>query len=182
MTHQAEEERGCYSRRRFLLMGGSVAAATVFLSAFPESAMGAKMPALLARYPRKKIVKLSQLRNDVPVEFKYPYDDPVHSASFLVKLGVRAGGGVGPEGDIVSFNALCTHMGGPLMGKYKKDHRAVGPCPIHLTTFDLTRHGMVIAGHATESLPQIVLEVKGDDIYATGVMGLIYGRDNNLRP
>jgi arsenite oxidase small subunit len=46
---------------------------------------------------------------------------------------------------------------------------------LHLTTFDLTRHGMVISGHATESLPQIVLEVQGDDIYAVGVQGLVYG-------
>ena len=34
---------------------------------------------------------------------------------------------------------------------------------------------MVISGHGTESLPQIVLEVQGDDIYAVGVMGLVYG-------
>ena len=34
---------------------------------------------------------------------------------------------------------------------------------------------MVVSGHATESLPQIVLEINGDDIYAVGVMGLVYG-------
>ena len=55
-----------------------------------------------------------------------------------------------------------------------------GPCPTHLTTFDLTRHGIVIAGHATESLPQITLEVQGDDIYASGVLGLVFGRRDNL--
>lgn len=55
-----------------------------------------------------------------------------------------------------------------------------GPCPIHLTTFDLTRHGMVVSGHATESLPQIVLETEGDDIYAVGVMGLLHNYASNL--
>jgi arsenite oxidase small subunit len=49
-----------------------------------------------------------------------------------------------------------------------------------LTTFDLTKHGMVAAGQATESLPQIVLETNGDDIWATGVMGLIFGYHSNL--
>ena len=39
---------------------------------------------------------------------------------------------------------------------------------------------MVVAGQATESLPQIVLEAKGDEIWATGVMGLIYGYHSNL--
>ena len=55
----------------------------------------------------------------------------------------------------------------------------MGPCPSHLSTYDLTRHGMVVAGHATEGLPQVLLETRGDDIYAVGVMGLIYGFSNN---
>ena len=60
-----------------------------------------------------------------------------------------------------------------------KDYKILGPCPLHLTTFDLRRHGMVVAGHATQSLPQLVLEVDGNDIYATGILGLIYGKCNN---
>jgi arsenite oxidase small subunit len=98
----------------------------------------------------------------------------------LVKLGVPAGGGVGPQQDIVAFSTLCTHMGGPLAGQYRGQHKVLGPCPFHLTTFDLTKHGMVVSGQATESLPQIVLETRGDDIWATGVMGLIYGYHSNL--
>ena len=65
-------------------------------------------------------------------------------------------------------------------GTYKAEHQVFGPCPLHLTTFDLTRHGMVVAGHGTESLPQIVLEAAGDDIYAVAVMGLIYGYAHNV--
>ena len=49
-----------------------------------------------------------------------------------------------------------------------------------MTTFDLTRHGMVVSGHATESLPQIVLEIVGDDIFAVGAQGLIYGYSANV--
>ncbi len=98
----------------------------------------------------------------------------------LAKLGVPAGGGVGPDQDIVAFSTLCTHMGGPLAGTYRGQYKVLGPCPFHLSTFDLIKHGMVVAGQATESLPQIVLEVKGDEIWATGVMGLIYGYHSNL--
>jgi arsenite oxidase small subunit len=39
---------------------------------------------------------------------------------------------------------------------------------------------MVVAGHATESLPQVVLEVEGGDIYAKGILGLVYGKRDNL--
>jgi len=70
--------------------------------------------------------------------------------------------------------------GGPLGGQYRAQYRILGPCPFHLTMFDLTKHGMVAAGQATESLPQIVLEVSGDDIWAKGVMGLIFGYHANL--
>ena len=175
-------ERPCLSRRQFLLTSGGVTATTVFLSFLPGVSRAQAVPAKLAKYPRKKIAKLSRLKTDVPVIFKYPHDD-LYSLNFVVKLGVPAGGGVGAKKDVVAFNTLCTHMGGDLSGlkkTYLKEHKIVGPCPLHLTTFDLTRHGMVVAGHATESLPQVVLEVKGDDVYATGVLGLVYGKRDNL--
>ncbi|MFQ5691815.1 MAG: arsenate reductase (azurin) small subunit, partial [Nitrospinota bacterium] len=110
---------------------------------------------------------------------QYSWKDP-YSSAMLVKLGVPAAGGVGPQKDVVAFSTICTHMGGPLQGTYKKAHKILGACPFHLSTFDLTHHGMVAAGQATESLPQVRLEVRGDDIYATGVMGLIYGYHSNL--
>ena len=59
--------------------------------------------------------------------------------------------------------------------------KALGPCPLHLTTFDLTRHGIFISGQAYQSLPQVLLELEGDDIYAVGMFGLIYGRFDNLQ-
>ncbi|MFQ5434838.1 MAG: arsenate reductase (azurin) small subunit, partial [Anaerolineae bacterium] len=63
------------------------------------------------------------------------------------------------------------------------DVSIAGPCPLHWSTFDLTRHGMVISGHATQGLPQIMLETDGDDIVATGVLGLLYGYyDNRVDP
>lgn len=173
--HGDEPERLCMSRRDFLLSGGAV----VSLAALgvPGLADASPLQALRATYPRQRVGRLSSLASGKPVQFKYPYPNV---DNILVKLGAPAGGGVGGELDVVAFNLQCTHMGGPLHGSYKAQHQVLGPCPLHLTTFDLTRHGMVVAGHGTESLPQIVLETAGDDIYAVAVMGLIYGYAHNV--
>ncbi len=161
------------SRRAFLIGTG----ATLIWIALP----GCRGRVGLERisYPRKAIGKLSELRVGAPVVFHYPFDHP-SAMNFLVRLTEPAGGGVGPERDVVAFNSVCTHQGGPLAGRFRADGVA-GPCPLHWTTFDLTRHGMVVSGHATQGLPQIVLETEGDDIVATGVQGLIFGYESNGR-
>ncbi len=175
---QSESVVPCVTRRRFLMASGGVTATSMILSALPG--MVGELHAEVVEYPRKKIAKLSDLKPDTPFNFNYPDKDPLHSFSFLVKLGAPAGGGVGADKDIVAFSALCSHMGGMLAGAYRGEDKIAGPCPLHLTTFDLTKHGMVVAGHATESLPQVVLDLEGDDIYATGILGLIYGKRDNL--
>ena len=180
MKSDQAQERPCMTRRQFLLASGSVTLTTVFLPSIPGLLGRAEaVPATLTKYPKKKVGKLSALKTDEPVYFNYPFED-IYSQNMLVKLGAPASGGVGSEQDIVAFSTLCTHMGGPLAGRYKSQEKVLGPCPLHMTTFDMTRHGMVVAGHATESLPQVVLEVRGDIIYATGILGLVYGKRNNL--
>ena len=178
--HAQSGERLCLSRRGFLLASGTAVSVTL-LEGPLSVALGQGAALQRATYPRARIGRVSQLKADQPVTFQYPWKD-ANSTNMLVKLGTPAGWGVGPDADIVAFSTLCTHMGGPLAGQYRAQHKIVGPCPLHLTTFDLTRHGMVVAGQATESLPQIVLETKGDEIWATGVMGLIYGYHSNLAP
>lgn len=180
-AHSADrhEDRLCMSRRDFLLNSG-LAVSMVALGAIPGLSLAAGAPrfALKADYPRQKIGSLSALKAGQPVQFNYPYPNV---QNILVKLGAPAGGGVGPDADVVAFNQQCTHMGGPLHGSFKAQYQVMGPCPLHLTTFDLTRHGMVVSGHATESLPQIVLETEGDSIYAVGVLGLVYGFSTNVK-
>lgn len=165
---------GCWSRRQFLFAGGSVAGAGLLAGFLAGQGLGLRF----ASHPRRLVGRVSELVEGIPKLFQYPNKD-AHSASMLVKLGVAAHGGVGPQEDIVAFNTLCTHQGGLLDGRYDHRYRVVGPCPLHLTTFDLTRHGMVVSGHATEGLPQVVLETAGKEIYAVGVMGLIYGYHDN---
>ena len=164
--------RACASRRDFLLAGGSI----VTLAAVPGALRAAPISAVRAAFPRARIGRFAALRVGAPVVFTYPYPG---IRNLLVKLGAPAGGGIGVAMDVVAFNLRCTHLGGPLDGTYQAEHQVLGPCPLHLTTFDLTRHGMVVSGHATESLPQIVLDSDGDDIHAIGVQGLVWGRSSN---
>ena len=169
--------------RRQFLFGASAA---VTLLAMPrwmvQRGMPAQVQAQVAEFSPQVIAKVSELKTGDVVAFNYPWEH-ANSANFLVKLGQPAGGGVGPDQDIVAFNSFCTHQGGPLAGKFNTEVGVAGPCPLHWTTFDMSRHGMVVSGHATLGLPQILLEADGDDIVATGVMGLIFGYyDNSVDP
>ena len=173
----AETHPCLLNRRSFLLMGG-IATAVVMVGI--PGLSEAQTPAVVATYRRKFITKLSSLKVDEPFDFEYP-DEGQYAESILVKLGGEAGGGIGPDRDVVAFNYTCTHQGGPLQDTYQAADKALGPCPLHLTTFDLTRHGIFISGQAYQSLPQVLLELEGDDIFAVGMFGLIYGRFDNLQ-
>jgi len=166
------------NRREFMLCGttAAIAVSTISLSLFPGSAK-----ARVVGYPRKKIGQLSQLKDNQLVGFSYPDDK---AQNFLVKMGgAKAGGGLGSQRDVVAFSYVCTHQGGSMAGTYKAvgSHRVMGQCPLHLSTYDLTRHGIIVSGQAYQSLPQVLLELEGDDIYAVGVMGLLHGRHDNLQ-
>ena len=170
--------RKCLMNRRQVLLTGGIATTMVMVGI--PGAPEAQTPAVISTYPRKFIAKLSELKTDEPFDFEYP-DEGEYAESILVKLGQKSGGGIGPDADVGAFNYTCTHQGGPLQGTYKAADKALGPCPLHLTTFDLTRHGIFISGQAYQSLPQVLLELDGDDIYAVGMFGLIYGRFDNLQ-
>jgi arsenite oxidase small subunit len=166
------------SRRQFLLTSGGVSA-TVYVMLNSGQAGAQKKAATVTEYPRKFIARMKDLKLDEPFDFDYP-DEGDWSESMLVKLGVPAGGGIGPKQDVVAFNYACTHQGGLLTGTYKADTKSLGACPLHLSTYDLTRHGILISGQAYQSLPQVLLEYDGDKIFAVGVFGLIFGRYDNL--
>ncbi len=181
MTEQKKSSScrgGCITRREALLGGAGVITSTVLLSTLPGCEKSEPVPVQVSRHPGKLIGKLSELKQNQSVPFSFP-EGAANATGMLIKMGVQAGGGIGPEQDIVAFNTTCPHMGGQLYGRYIPEEQALGACPHHLSSFDLTRHGMVIAGHATESLPQVLLELDGDDIYAVGLIGLIYGHTSN---
>jgi len=166
------QEGTCVSRRNFLILGGT---AVTVIATFGEGAHAQEL--VTSSYARKVIGKVSALKAGEAVAFNYPTDD---IENILVQLSEEAGGGAGEGNRIVAFNTVCPHMGGYMdAGAFKPKHNVLGPCPLHLSTFDLTKHGMIVSGHSAASLPQIVLEIDGDDIVATGVMGLFYGYSRN---
>jgi len=132
----------------------------------------------LDAYPRVKVASVSELSTGDVVEFEYPLQD---QTNFLTRLGEKAWDGVGPDEDIVAFNAQCTHAGCSVAGVVDPDGSRAGPCPCHFTSFDLSKGGLVVMGQATSDLPQIELDVEEGDVYATYVEGLVWGYHNNLR-
>ncbi len=169
----------CVSRREALKLGAAGVAVGVFglpgLAATPTAAAQSAGP---LAYPRKRVGLISRLEEGVPVAFTYPLEQ---QPNFIVKLGVPAQGGVGANRDIVAFSSLCTHMGGSLRGRYRHDLKAIGPCPFHFSTFDLTKSGIPVHASATQALPQVVLETQGDEIFAVAMSGLVYGFRHNLK-
>lgn len=135
------------------------------------------VPAIVTAHPRLKVGSLSSIAVGDVVDFEYPTEQ---SPASLFRIGRAVSGGIGPDSDIVAFGTDCTHMGCPLRGLYRPEHQILGPCGCHYTTFDLTLRGMVVLGQATENLPQILLDLDGDDIVAVGTIGILYGFRNNL--
>jgi len=113
---------------------------------------------------------------NTPVTFTYP---DAASPCTALKLGSQVPGGVGPDGDIVAYSSMCTHMGCPVM--YEPTTK-VFKCPCHFSMFDAEKAGQMIAGQATENLPRVRLlyDEKTGTVSAVGMEGLIYGRQANV--
>ena len=125
-------------------------------------------------YPLVDIGPLSDLQEGSAVDFQYPDED---SPAVIVHLNEPAIDGVGPNGSIVAYSALCTHKGCPVT--FHPDRKML-ICPCHWSTFDMAKAGGVVIGQASQPLPQIKLRVVNDRIQAYGIKGLIYGRHTNI--
>jgi arsenite oxidase small subunit len=166
----SEGERPGVSRRT-LLAGGAVAAG----AAVARGAEGAQA-ATGNTYPRSRVIALSRLRVNRPVNFSYPLKT---QPSVLVDQGHAVPGGVGPKRSIVAFSTLCQHMGCPVV--YSRSLREF-VCPCHQSRYDAERLASIVQGVATRALPRVLLEVRSGAVYAVGVDGLIYGYRTNLAP
>jgi Rieske Fe-S protein len=116
----------------------------------------------------------------------YIFDYPLRNEpNFLLNLYPAAKnvpGGIGPEGSIVSYSAICQHLGcpAPQLAYYPP-----GTCPTsfngknfyihcscHGSTYDVTNRAANLTGPAILPLPQVTLEVAPDDtLYAIGEAG-----------
>jgi arsenite oxidase small subunit len=138
-------------------------------------------------FPRIKVGNISDLTGGQTVTFAYPLEE---TPNLLAKLGQKAEGGVGPDGDIVAFSQVCQHLGCiwgyvPTAGSPKCDNTykatsPVGYCCCHGSVYDLVNGAMVLEGPSPRPQPQVILEFDSPtgDIYATG-MGppTIFGHD-----
>lgn len=164
------------SRRMFFKVSGATAAAGASLG-MPTTASAAQAEAgrTTLPYPHKSISKLGALKVNEPLAFNYP---DASSPCAMLKMGHPVPGGAGPDGDLVAYSTLCTHMGCPVA--YDAQARSF-KCGCHFSQFDPEMAGQMICGQATENLPQVTLAVAPDgSISATGVQGLIYGRQANV--
>jgi arsenite oxidase small subunit len=96
----------------------------------------------------------------------------------IFKLGTKVSDGVGPDGDVVAYSSICTHLGCAVA--WNADAKVLS-CPCHFSSFDPARGGIMIMGQATANLPQVILKANGTDLVATGIRGLIWGRQTNLQ-
>ncbi len=164
-----------FSRRQFLKFSAVGLGSTMLVQCAdydPSVGPTELKPGDVVPCARTWVSQLQDLVVGQPVDFGYPL--PTLPA-FAVKLGEPAAGGIGPDGDVVAFSYLCTHMGCPILGGYNHEHKILGPCRCHFTTFSMRHRGQVVLGQATADLPQITLEVEGDDVLATGITGVIFG-------
>jgi len=129
-------------------------------------------------FPRVMVANLVDIKVNQPVLFNYPLEE---EPNVLVKLGQKAMGGVGPDGDIVAFSQICQHLGcvyaytrpgsSPACDSSYVASGPVGYCCCHGSVFDFANGGKVLGGPSPRPAPQVVLEVdeSSGNVYAVGM-------------
>jgi arsenite oxidase small subunit len=142
----------------------------------------------VAAWPRLKAINAKSLQLLKPLVFDYPV---AGASNIIVKLGVKADNGIGPDGDIVAFSRICQHQGctysfSPPLNQTTSNYGVSttisnppqGYCPCHGSIYDFVHNGAVIGGPAPNPVPRVLLEYDQatGDIYVVG-MGppTIYG-------
>jgi arsenite oxidase small subunit len=153
------------SRRHFFKTAGLIAGTAVVVPSLVASTEKLKIQSVFGDYEPNKIGTVSQLKKDGELDFSYPDNSSLCKAVYV-------------NNEIKAYSTICTHKGCPTI--YNKELEQF-ECPCHFTKYDAVKDGQMIIGHATGGLPKVILEIKGDDIYAVGFDGLIFGRINNSR-
>ncbi len=169
--------------RRTLLKAAVVASGLLVAGAAGSIVRTLISPTAVATgtFPRVKVANLSDLTVGTPIVFYYPLTDAnSDEPNVLVKIGEKAVGGVGPDGDIVAFSMVCQHLG--CIYAYLPTG-AKPPCPVpftapkpvgyrccHGSVYDFTNGAAVIGGPSPRPQPQVTLEVdSAGDIFAVGM-------------
>jgi arsenite oxidase small subunit len=168
------------SRREFLKSAVAISGVLALggIASVMKSIVIPAVPGLArSAFPRVKVSSVAELSTGIAVIFYYPLDN---EPNLLVKLGQKASGGVGPDGDIVAFSQVCQHLGciwgyvargkSPSVNPSYLASAPVGYCPCHGSVFDLTQGAKVIGGPSPRPQPQVQLDVDSSgNIYAVGM-------------
>ncbi|MAH83172.1 MAG: arsenate reductase (azurin) small subunit [Rhodospirillaceae bacterium TMED8] len=163
-------------RRRDFLKGGvaSIAAASGIAALSEMQPVKAASGNPVFKYPKLDIAPLKSILPGTEISFDYPDEN---SPALLIRMGEPAEGGVGPGEDIVGYSILCTHKGCAV--NYIGERKMM-VCPCHWSAFDPAKSGRLVIGQASQSLPQMALDIRDGMVRAVGVAGLIYGRHTNI--
>jgi Rieske Fe-S protein len=137
----------------------------------------------------KKVMAEYNVSTPDVLTFAYPLRN---EPNFLLNLApaapggpgaTKVPGGVGPQGSIVAYSAICQHLGcpAPAIAYYPPGTCAATPggktfyihCSCHGSTYDVTNAASNLTGPAVLPLPQVTLDwdPSSDQIFATAVVG-----------
>lgn len=103
--------------------------------------------------PVRRVASLDSLAVGGVHTFNYPAD---HDPCVLVRLS---------DTELVAYSQKCTHLSCAVI---PRPDRGDLHCPCHEGFFDL-RTGRPTAGPPPRPLPRVLLDIRGRDVYATGV-------------
>lgn len=104
-------------------------------------------------FPALPVARLSELPVGAALQFDYPAPG---QPKILVRLSAT---------EVVAFDQRCTHLSCPVIPQVAQGRFH---CPCHEGNFDLAS-GRPISGPPRRPLPKVDLEVRGDQIFATGI-------------
>ena len=131
---------------KFLTLGSLLLAGANWVTALASRFIGSN------RYPQKLVGTVAALEQKKSILFRYPTDkDPC--------IAVRTS-----EGKLVAYSQVCTHLSCAVVYNDAEQNLL---CPCHKGSFNLA--GVPIGGPPTRRLPRILIEERGEEIYATGV-------------
>lgn len=105
----------------------------------------------------KKIATVGELPIGGAKTFTYPEGS---TSRLLVRVDKQ---------DFVAYDQACTHLMCPVVPAVNEGKLH---CPCHNGWFDL-KTGQVLAGPPQRALPKVFLDVRGEEVWATGVEGQV---------
>ncbi len=186
-TSQRQTEAMAMDRRNFLKLAAAGGGAVAILALASSIKALTFVPATSTQtsWPKIVVTNLKSMADLSPITFNYPL---TNTPNLLIKLGVPADGGVGPDKDIVAFSGICQHLGcfwgfvppdgSPPCNASYIAQAPMAYCCCHGSQYDLVHGAKVIGGPAPRPVPQVQLEYDAStgDISAVGMSSpTIYG-------